>query len=657
MGETEIAERLLLLLHQRLSKESGAGGALLGWANAQRAHFWPNVELGSGKKPLRWKDIPRLCKSEGIARATPGSLVTARAVSGLLKFDAFETELLQLAVAMQRLPRLSTLRIALAEAGVDIVSLYGVFAGAPEDRAAQQVRRSLTVSLGLIQIEVNRRGIADIDTEWRFDELLDRDVRDEDQLIEALVGIRQHAKLSPADFPDHRTAIDFLVRLMRGALEQRAIGVNVLLHGPPGTGKTELARAIAAEVGALLFAVGEADTDGDEPNRWVRLHALRRAHRLLGRRTDSILLFDEMEDLFAATAARPKENPGSKVFVNRLLEQNVVPTIWTSNAIGQLDPAYLRRFSFVLDVGHPSARSRASIVQRIAADEAMAGAVEEVAGLLPDNPETPSVARAALRAARLAGNHGGDAALASRSLLTGLNHGEPLPLSRGRSALQLDLVESDPPLAPLLRTITATDAPADFSMLLSGPPGTGKTELAHYLAGELGRPLLVKRTSDLLSKWLGGTEANIARSFDEARRDGAVLLFDEVDSLLRDRSGAARSWEVTQVNELLTWMECHDLPFIAATNHPDRLDPAAMRRFVFKIRLRDLSPENSRRAFARFFGAPAPPRLDRLAGLTAGDFAVVARQLRYRKAHSPDAIVDMLAGELANRIGPARIGF
>ena len=80
-----------------------------------------------------------------------------------------------------------------------------------------------------------------------------------------------------------------------------------------------------------------------------------------------------------------------------------------------------------------------------------------------------------------------------------------------------------------------------------------------------------------------------------------MLLFDEANSLLLDRTDARLSWEITQVNELLTWMDGHPLPFIAATNFAQRLDPAAFRRFLFKVELRPLSEELLKRAFERFF--------------------------------------------------------
>lgn len=168
----------------------------------------------------------------------------------------------------------------------------------------------------------------------------------------------------------------------------------------------------------------------------------------------------------------------------------------------------------------------------------------------------------------------------------------------------------------------------------------------------------MKRASDLLSKWVGGTEAKIADAFAEAREDGAVLLFDEADSLLLDRDDAQRSWEITQVNELLTWMDAHPLPFVAATNYARRLDPAALRRFVFKIELGPMSEAVAKRAFQRFFGLPAPAALHEVAGLTAGDFAVVKRQLRHRPTAGVADIAALLAAEMrAKPERPSRICF
>ena len=126
--------------------------------------------------------------------------------------------------------------------------------------------------------------------------------------------------------------------------------------------------------------------------------------------------------------------------------------------------------------------------------------------------------------------------------------------------------------------------------------------------------------------WVGQTEQLIAAAFAEARAEGSILVFDEADSLLADRRGAVRSWEVSQVNEMLTWMESHPLPFACTTNFGENLDPATLRRFTFKIALDYLTPDQSQAAFHTYFALKAPPEISDLSTLTPGDFAVVRRK-------------------------------
>jgi len=277
------------------------------------------------------------------------------------------------------------------------------------------------------------------------------------------------------------------------------------------------------------------------------------------------------------------------------------------------------------------------------------------AGLIDAAPEAASVMRVAARGARLAGESDGGVKAAS-ALVKALRGTDDLPVAAAE-ALDFDLFETDRPLEPLFEAVAESEH-ADVSLLLTGVPGTGKTALAHHLAQRLDRPLLVKRSSDLLSKWVGGTERLIAEAFAEARARGGVLLFDEVDSLLFDRTTARASWEVSQVNELLTWLDRHPLPVVAATNHAARLDPATLRRFVFKLELLPLSPARAAQAFARFFGVAAPAGLADLRGLTPGDMAVVARQMRFAKARGAGEILLRLKAEVAAKPEcGGRIGF
>ena len=201
-----------------------------------------------------------------------------------------------------------------------------------------------------------------------------------------------------------------------------------------------------------------------------------------------------------------------------------------------------------------------------------------------------------------------------------------------------------------------------------GPPGTGKSELARHIADQIGKPFLLKRASDLMDKYLGETEKQIAAMFAHAQRQGAVLVLDEADSFLADRRDAHRSWEVTQVNELLTQMEAFDGLFICTTNLMEKLDPATLRRFAFKVRLDPLTSEQRwsmfHREVVRLGGDPVSAhhweeRVRGLGTLTPGDFAVAARQFELLDlSPTPDSLYRTLLKECAAKGETARkIGF
>ncbi|MFP5440326.1 MAG: ATP-binding protein, partial [Gammaproteobacteria bacterium] len=199
----------------------------------------------------------------------------------------------------------------------------------------------------------------------------------------------------------------------------------------------------------------------------------------------------------------------------------------------------------------------------------------------------------------------------------------------------------------------------NFSLCLYGPPGTGKSAYARYLAASLGMEVLVRRASDLLGMFVGQSEHNIAAMFAEAVDRKAFLIVDEADSLLRERGAANHSWEVTQVNEMLTWMEQHPLPYAFTTNLMDGLDRAAMRRFTFKARFDYLLPGQTIHAFRHFLHAEPPAEITRLDRLTPGDFRVVKARAEILEISDPQRLLNMLREEVAlKRDGAARaIGF
>ena len=192
-------------------------------------------------------------------------------------------------------------------------------------------------------------------------------------------------------------------------------------------------------------------------------------------------------------------------------------------------------------------------------------------------------------------------------------------------------------------------------LCLYGPPGTGKSAFGRYIAESLDRPLLLKKGSDLISMYVGGTEKNIASAFEEAKEENAVLVFDEVDSFLADRTQAKQSWEVTQVNEMLVQMENFDGVFIATTNLIDTLDTASLRRFDLKLEFGFLKPEQGFKMFqelSKELALPKPSKefkekVGSLQHLTPGDFAAVVRQNRFRPIENTEDFMQRLVDEVA----------
>ena len=191
----------------------------------------------------------------------------------------------------------------------------------------------------------------------------------------------------------------------------------------------------------------------------------------------------------------------------------------------------------------------------------------------------------------------------------------------------LGLVNADEDLRYLAERL-AKHSNERVGLLLHGPPGSGKSEYARYLAKRLDLTPLQRTAADLMSRYTGEAEKRIAETFNEARKKNRLVILDEADSYLFTREQATRRWEVTEVNELLTQLDKHTLPYICTTNLVDKLDNAAARRFVFHVGFRFLDEAGVHRNWSFFFGGQCPAAVSRLQRLVPADFARVRQHAR-----------------------------
>ena len=496
-----------------------------------------------------------------------------------------------------------------------------------------------------------------------FDEFVTQPLN-ENVLLKSCTEVAQVPSLQLDDFAHIACMKEMMLTYLQQALKHHQKGVNLLIYGVPGTGKTEFAGLLAQALGISAYNITYMDSDGDVVKAEQRLNYSRLAQTLLNGK-QALLIFDEIEDVFSGSLMERSVAQKNKAWTNQLLENNNVPMIWLSNSVNSIDVAFLRRFDFVFEMPDLPLKNKSALITQLTEGKLSSAYVQHFAKV---RSLTPAILNRTIRVAKElnTSNFAETLLMMFNQTLKSQNKPKIEPLVLGKADYNLDYVACNDNIHRISEGVKRSKK---GRICCYGPPGTGKTAWAAWLAEQLDMPLLLKQGSDLLNPYVGGTEQNIAQAFEQAKADNALLVLDEVDTFLFSREGANRSWERSQVNEMLTQIERFEGLMVVSTNLIEVLDPAALRRFDLKLKF-DYLTLKQRLDFAKqqaeILGLPLLSeedlsQIESLNLLTPGDFAAVARRHQFSPFQKVQDWLMALQGEC--EVKPAfsattrRIGF
>ena len=496
-----------------------------------------------------------------------------------------------------------------------------------------------------------------------FDEFVTQPLN-ENVLLKSCTEVSQVPSLQLDDFAHIAGMKEMMLTYLQQAIKHHRKGVNLLIYGVPGTGKTEFAGLLAQALGISAYNITYMDSDGDVVKAEQRLNYSRLAQTLLNGK-QALLIFDEIEDVFNGSLMERSVAQKNKAWTNQLLENNNVPMIWLSNSVSGIDPAFLRRFDLILEMPDLPLKNKSALITQLAEGKLSPAYVQHFAKV---RSLTPAILSRTIRVAKElnTSDFAETLLMMFNQTLKSQNKPKIEPLVLGKADYNLDYVACNDNIHRISEGLKRSKK---GRICCYGPPGTGKTAWAAWLAEELDMPLLLCKGSDLLNPYVGGTERNIAQAFEQAKADNALLVLDEVDTFLFSREGANRSWERSQVNEMLTQIERFEGLMVVSTNLIEVLDPAALRRFDLKLKF-DYLTLPQRLDFAKqqaeILGLPLLSeedlgQIESLNLLTPGDFAAVARRHQFSPFQKVQDWLSALQGEC--EVKPAfsatarRIGF
>jgi len=191
------------------------------------------------------------------------------------------------------------------------------------------------------------------------------------ELFDTTINKSPESKLQLDDISYLKKEYNLVKNTLVQALRNKTTGVNILLYGEPGTGKTEIVRSLSSVLESDMYEILITSANNLPLRSEDRLRYYSIAQNFLSIEADSVLVFDELEDVFPDVHpwfASPEKSSRSKAWLNNMLETNPIPTVWISNSINFIDNAYIRRFDLVLEIKGPPTSQRKRLLEKYLGD-------------------------------------------------------------------------------------------------------------------------------------------------------------------------------------------------------------------------------------------------------------------------------------------------
>ena len=426
---------------------------------------------------------------------------------------------------------------------------------------------------------------------------------------------------------------------------------NLLIYGRANTGKTELARSLVRSLGLKpLFLKDDFDPD-----------CIRELSKMLTLpKKTSVIIIEDAENVLDADSSSRKKR------VEKMLEESRSKVIWIANSLPKIDESVLRYFTYsiklkdmnpeILKTVENTKNSKSSNntkfrtkLLNICEKYSISGdSVEHIVNTF-SSMKLNSYNEEQIMSDMKAVLESNTTLFCDRQRMRG-NIQNSYDLSvLNASVPPQEIVDMVINAQECAEKNEASGGEGGIRMLFYGLSGTGKTELARYIAKKLHKRILTRRASDILGMYVGDEEKNIRQAFEEAEELGNILLFDEADTFFADRSFAKQNWERSMVNEFLTQMEEFSGILICTTNLRQIMDPAMQRRFHILAEFKALRPDGIAKLLKSFFGtytfddALISP-LVRYNTVTPGDFGSLSGKIRFMPQDkiTPQLIIDEL---------------